>query len=144
MKRRSHRTAVAVVLASVFLSRCLWSPPRGSFHERVLNAADRGAGTVDLDVSRERQWDRAYFFAPYTPPHVINRVLGFPCKVCPFAELERRDDMALLVLVKQQKEVRVEELPREDIEVSVRLLNRPFAPSTVFRIREANGRVVVE
>lgn len=94
-----------------------------------------------MDVNRDREWERAYFFAPYTTKTELNRVLGFECEVCMLVELDRRDDLNLLVQVRGSKEVRVEELPRSDVEIDSVLLGRPFEPSATFRIGKANGRI---
>jgi hypothetical protein len=143
---RSAFAAVPLVsLAALLLSvACPWSPPRGSFHEKVVNAAADGESTVALDVARERGWQTAYFFGPHSTEAEMNRILGFRCETCALVDIGERDDIDILVLVKGSEGIRVEEVPRRDIEIAPDLLGRPFPPGTMFRLRAINGRLTLQ
>jgi hypothetical protein len=114
---------------------CPWAPPRGSFHERVIEARHGRLPTVTLSPT-DRVWDRAYFFGPYTPDAVIDSTLGFRCEACSLVELRRRDDIHMVVLTRGNALVQVQELPRSAVDVRTSLLKTPFAPGTTFKLTE--------
>lgn len=123
-----------VLLISSILLACPWAPPRGSFHERVIRSSAAGQSNVDLVVKSNSPWQLAWFFAPYTTDSDIDATIGFHCQDCHLAELETRDDLQLLVLVANRQVIKLEELPRSDVDIDSAVLKRPFRPGTRFSI----------
>jgi len=48
-------------------------------------------------------WERLYIFPPYAMPEQIDRELGFACQSWQRADIERRDDVSLLLFVTGQR-----------------------------------------
>lgn len=123
------------------LSACLWSPPSGSFHETVLAARAQGAAVVALRPT-SREWDLAYFFGPYTADSQIEAAVGVHCSTCSLIDLDERDDLNAVVLVKGNQLVQIQELPRDEADIRPGLLRRPFAPGTQFALSEDRDGVI--
>ena len=126
--------AFVSLLLSFLLLACPWAPPHGSFHERVMRASAAGQPTVDFVARANTPWQFGYFFAPYTVEADIDATIGFHCEDCHLIELDKRDDLDLLLLVANSHVVKLEELPRSDLEIDPAILRRAFAPRTRFAI----------
>jgi hypothetical protein len=64
----------------------------------------QGHGTIlQMGVLAPFQWERLYVFPPYSSPEQIDRELGFACPSWRRADIDRRDDVTLLVFVADRR-----------------------------------------
>jgi hypothetical protein len=113
--------------------------------------------TFRLKEATSFDWDKFYVFAPYTTPEDIQRSLGFNWSQSNCFGLSSRDDINLLVFVKDGKVVQFLEYPRGDVDFAEFTVSfeprlskekRPdyFSPATaVFYVDKfVDGRLVVK
>ncbi|HEX8474450.1 MAG TPA: hypothetical protein VF666_10485 [Pyrinomonadaceae bacterium] len=123
--------------------------PQGSattmnLQERLASAIERKRNntaqvTVDLKTLSNLDWDKFYTFAPFTPADEIRRALGFDWSGLARTGIDRRDDINLLVFVKDNAVVEHVEYPRRRGDFYK--IKRPegFRPDeAIFEVREEN------
>jgi hypothetical protein len=72
--------------------------------------------TFRLNEATSFAWDKFYVFAPYTTSEDIQRTLGFNWSQSNCFDLSSRDDINLLVFVKDGKVIQFLEYPRGDVD----------------------------
>jgi hypothetical protein len=112
-----RRLALAMMLAAGFgcAGGCAQDMAPGSLDERLAMAVQRAGETrrpLALKEPTDFAWDKVYVFAPYTPPEAIRKDLGFAWAEAGRTGIDSRDDVTLLVFVKNQRVVRSLAFPR--------------------------------
>ncbi|MBC8162876.1 MAG: hypothetical protein H7Z42_16835 [Roseiflexaceae bacterium] len=83
----------------------------------VLQAtAPGGSGAVDIGQIDQFGWDRLYVFTPYTPHTTVDEALGFAWAKVHELDIERRDDINLLVFTQGRSVASYLELPRNRLD----------------------------
>ncbi|MCP4119330.1 MAG: hypothetical protein GY737_28830 [Desulfobacteraceae bacterium] len=88
-----------------------------------------------MDEINQREWDRLYIFAPYTPLTEIEAVIGtkVPSAVTK-ARVSERDDINLFVFLKNENIQIAVAVPRKAIDIAVTREVQPVSRSAaVFR-----------
>jgi hypothetical protein len=111
----------------------------------VLQAtAPGGSGVVDIGQIDHVRWDRLYVFAPYTPHTTVDAALGFEWAKVHQIDLERRDDINVLVLTRGRSVVTYLELPRSRLDFAQISDDHTFTSSSAqFQTRTESGSQVV-
>jgi hypothetical protein len=111
----------------------------------VLQAtAPGGSGVVDIGEIDQFAWDRLYVFTPYTPHTTVDAALGFEWAKVHEIDIERRDDINLLVLARGRFVVAYLELPRSRLDFAHISDDHMFTPSSAqFHTRTESGSQVV-
>jgi hypothetical protein len=100
---------LVVLAAAVCLAGCDKMRQRENF-QRDLQAAVKSALTtnqpsIQISSLTQFEWDKVYFFHPYTPPDAIDKELGFKWKARVKTEIGSSDSFTLVVFVKNGKVV---------------------------------------
>jgi hypothetical protein len=85
--------------------------------ERLAAVIERKRGSgermlVDLRAISDFSWDTLYIFTPYTPIETVRDALGFDWPKAAEIEINKRDDINLLVFVSRGEVVQFLEYPR--------------------------------
>lgn len=112
-----RRLALALVLTAGCAGAvgCDREPTPGGLDERVAMAVQRAGETrkpLKLSESADFAWDKVHVFAPYTPSEAIQKDLGFAWAEAGRTGIDSRDDITLLVFVKNKRVVRTLAFPR--------------------------------
>jgi hypothetical protein len=79
--------------------------------EQSIQSAQKKDSKVNLNELTDFTWDKAYLFPPYTPQATINEKLGFTFNDP--SDIKNRDDIYLLIFVKEEKVVQYAEVSRK-------------------------------
>ncbi|MCM3655363.1 hypothetical protein [Metabacillus litoralis] len=81
--------------------------------ERRMNSVflNKDQNEVDLNALTDFSWEKAYIFPPYTTSEYMTEKLGFKWNNA--TGIDYRDDINLIVFVKDKKVVKYIELPRK-------------------------------
>jgi hypothetical protein len=111
----------------------------------VLQAtAPDGSGVVDIGELDQFAWDRLYVFTPYTPHTTVDAALGFEWTKVHEIDIERRDDINLLVLARGRFVAAYLELPRSRLDFAHIADDHKFTPSSAqFLTHTESGSQVV-
>jgi hypothetical protein len=111
----------------------------------VLQAsAQGGSGVVDFGQIDLFVWDMMYVFTPYTPHATVDAALGFAWAKVNEIDIERREDINLLVLTRGGSVVAYLELPRSRLDFAHLSHAHVFTPSSAqFQTRTESGSQVV-
>jgi len=106
MKRTYQPRRLSVLVFALLANACSTDGDNalGGAIARVVQGG--GGATLRVADLTDFQWERLYVFAPYTTPAQIDRELGFPCPSTRRANIEARDDVALLLFVEDRRVVR--------------------------------------
>ena len=74
---------------------------------------------VDISLLTSFEWDKLYFFGPYTLHEDIDKVLGRYWIGSRFSEIESSDNITLLVFTKNRRIVQFLEFPRSQGDFSI-------------------------
>ena len=92
---------------------------------------------VKLQSITTFQWDKFYVFTPYTPIEKIHKTLGFNCPRAVKSGINHRDDINLLVFVKDRKVIQHLEYPRSHGDFYKIKKKNGFTPKeAIFEVRE--------
>ncbi|MDB6108578.1 MAG: hypothetical protein JWR69_328 [Pedosphaera sp.] len=96
---------LVILVAAVCLAGCDKMRQRENF-QRDLGAAVKSAlatnqPSIQISSLTRFEWDKVYFFHPYTPPDAIDKELGFKWKAGVKTEIESNDGFTLVVFVKK-------------------------------------------
>ncbi|MCL1632837.1 hypothetical protein M3N64_12995 [Sporolactobacillus sp. CPB3-1] len=101
--------AVGVLfLQLILLTACSGAQHNTQLEKNVSSLAEHKK-SIDINSYTHFKWDRAYLFGPYTSQKNINKELGF--KFRDPSDLDFRDDIYLLVFVKDKQVIQYAELP---------------------------------
>ncbi|MCO7126030.1 hypothetical protein NIE88_09605 [Sporolactobacillus shoreicorticis] len=95
-------------LQSILLIACSDTQHNTQLEKNVSSLAEH-RNNIDIKSYTHFKWDRAYLFKPYTSQENINKELGFKFKDP--SDIDFRDDIYLLVFVKDKKVIQYAELP---------------------------------
>lgn len=87
--------------------------------------ADQSSHEINLLQLTDFEWEHAYLFAPYTDQEQINETLGFEYN--DKSQIANRDDIYLLVFVKQNKVIAYAEMDRQQADFTA-ADNRALSP----------------
>jgi hypothetical protein len=73
---------------------------------------EKNATPIEIKAVTDFAWDKLFIFTPYTPTTVINKTLGFESNEIKKVEMDLREEINLLVFVKDNKLVGLVEFPR--------------------------------
>ncbi|KYD05512.1 membrane lipoprotein lipid attachment site-containing protein [Heyndrickxia sporothermodurans] len=76
-----------------------------------------GSHEIDLNSLTDFTWDKAFIFPPYTVQESINEQLGTKFKDP--SNIDRRDDIYLLVFLQKSKVVQYAEINRQHLDFSL-------------------------
>lgn len=94
---------------------------------------------VKLQSLTTFQWDKFYVFTPYTSIENIYNILGFQWRGAIKSGINHRDDINLLVFVKDKKIVEYLEYPRSHGDFyKIKKANGFNAEEAIFEVREEN------
>lgn len=102
------------ILGSILFTGCQHNIAMDDeFIEKKMDSIglDKGQNEVDLNALTDFSWEEAYIFQPYTTPEYMTEKLGF--KWNNTIGMGYRDDINLIVFVKDKKVVKYIELPRK-------------------------------
>jgi hypothetical protein len=105
MRRILLRLLICSVVAWVVTA--VWSAGLAERRSRAVLAQVEGdpAGVVDFARVGPSDWERVYFFHPYTPPEYIQRSLGFRWPDVDQTSIASNDGVNLVVFVRDERVV---------------------------------------
>ncbi|MBS2968770.1 hypothetical protein J9317_08375 [Metabacillus sp. KIGAM252] len=78
--------------------------------KNILSEMDKHKSEFRLSDAADFSWDQAYIFRPYTTEEEMEQQLGMPFE--PDNNLEERDDLNVIVFVKEDRVAGYAEIPR--------------------------------
>lgn len=92
---------------------------RNSELEQAINSmlSDENTSEIDLNTVVDFDWDKALLFQPYTTQESMNEQLGFEFNDP--SNIDKRDDIYLLVFVSDSQVVQYVELSRQQANIEV-------------------------
>lgn len=105
-------------LSLLVLAGCSFGgPEENKTLEKTISSEIQHKKTDSIKLSSETsfQWDKAYLFDPYTTQEGMNKQLGFKFKDP--GSLHSRDDIQLLLFVKNDKVVQYAQISRKNGEL---------------------------
>lgn len=101
--------AVCVLfLQLILLTACSGTQHNTQLEKNIFSLAEY-KNNIDINSYAHFKWDRAHLFEPYTTQENINKKLGFKFKDS--SDIGGRDDIYLLVFVKDNQVIQYAELP---------------------------------
>ncbi|RKD25916.1 hypothetical protein BEP19_03020 [Ammoniphilus oxalaticus] len=79
---------------------------------KAIKEAQSNQDSIEFKEIADFPWDRMFIFPPYTPVETINEELGVSWSKVGSTGIQNRDDINLIVFVKDNKVVRYLEYPR--------------------------------
>jgi hypothetical protein len=110
--RATTELATALLVLSALCVGCT-ADGDASVSRRIAAEVARGDG-VSLDMQQviREEWDRLHVYAPYTMPAKVERDLGFSWPTARAVRIKERDDITLLVFVRDGQVVTYVAHPR--------------------------------
>jgi len=114
--RRIARGLLSLLVCGVlaWVVATLWSAGLAEHRSRAVLAQVEGdpVGMVDFARIGPADWERVYFFHPYTPLEYIHQTLGFDWADADCTSIESNDGVNLVVFVRGRRVVGWFEHPR--------------------------------
>ena len=112
----------------------------GAIEARIQDRSDR----IALRDLSDFDWDRVFVFGPYTTSQTITKTVGFELPELAGYHIDESDSIQIIVFVKDNKDVRNEQINRGKFEFAPQALASPFTPATaVFRVTHRFPQIIL-
>lgn len=101
--------AVCVIIFQLTILTACNGTQHNTQLEKKLSSLAEHNNSIDINSYTQFKWGRAFLFEPYTTQENINKELGFKFKDP--SDIIGRDDIYLLVFVKDKQVIQYAELP---------------------------------